>query len=253
MPQIAFWNTYRLGGGSGEGKKMIIEGVLAQIFKNYPNVEFVALCEVTGDVQLGDAPVGKNLYAASNKSGQLAYSAFDSDLNNLDLEQADINDFYDVFGNPPYKKGGGKFSKVSKRPVAYAGHYGNRDVYIYHANATSKASFLTAWVSESLRQETGGAFILAGDLNCEPAELGTALYHCTQTHGYAAAHFTTPNNGHTHNAKTGLAHTYDWAVAGTGGGLGVVTVAKVDFTAVIDEMGILPDPKSDHLPIVVGW
>jgi hypothetical protein len=249
MPQFVFWNTYRLGGGSGANKKMIIEGVLAQIFNDYPNVEFAALCEVTGDVQLGDAPVGKNLYKASKKFGQLAYSAFDTDLNNLDLESAEIADFRDVFGSSPYKKGGGQFSKQSKRPVAYVSYSGNRHVYIYHANATAKASFLTAWVSESLNQETGGAFILAGDLNCEPPQFNTSIDLCTDVPGYYA-NFSTPNNGHTHNAKTGLAHTYDWAVAGTTGN--VVTVTKIDFTAVINGMGFQDDPRSDHLPIVVS-
>ena len=56
MPAFAFWNTYRLGGGSGEAKRIIIEGVLAQIFDSH-QAEFAILCEVTGDVQLGDAPV----------------------------------------------------------------------------------------------------------------------------------------------------------------------------------------------------
>jgi hypothetical protein len=103
MPAFAFWNTYRLGGGSGEAKRIIIEGVLAQIFDSH-QAEFAILCEGTGDVHLGDAPVSRQLYTASRRHGQLAYSAFDDDLSAHDLERADINDLIDVFGQTPYKR-----------------------------------------------------------------------------------------------------------------------------------------------------
>lgn len=251
MPEFVFWNTYRLGGGSGSNKKIIIEGVLAQLFHDHPNIEFAALCEVTSDVQLGDAPVGKNLYRATKKGkGQLAYDAFDTDLNSLDLENADIDDFQDVFGSKSYKKGGQKFSKHSKRPIAYVGQYGGRHVYIYHANASAKSSFVVSWAAESIRQDAANAFVLAGDLNCEPPAFNSAIDLATGAPGYHA-NFTTPNNGNTHNAKTGLTKTYDWAVAGSAGG--AVGVTKFDFSGVINTMGFQDDPRSDHLPIVVAW
>jgi len=249
MPySFVFWNTYRLGAGSSDNKLMIMEAVLAQIFDG-SNAEFAALCEVTGDVNLGSAQVGKNLYQRTRRHGQLAYSAFDSDLNNLELEAADVDDFVDVFGGLPYKKGGGKFSKQSKRPVAYLGEYANVHVYIYHANATKKSSFLVAWVAEWLRQNHGAKFVLAGDLNCEPVEFNTAMDLCTKDHNHKN-HFATPSGGQTHNAKSGLTKTYDWAV--TGAGLGA-TVMPFDFSKVIAEMKFKDDPKSDHLPILVSW
>lgn len=212
MPAFAFWNTYRLGGGSGEAKRIIIEGVLAQIFDSH-QAEFAILCEVTGDVQLGDAPVSRQLYTASRRHGQLAYSAFDDDLSAHDLERADINDFIDVFGQAPHKKGGGKFSRQSKRPVAYAGQAGGTNVFVYHANASAKSSFLVAWVAESLNQDYQGNFIIAGDLNCSPLQFATSIDLCTSTPNYHA-HFSAPNGGHTHNAKSGLVSTYDWAIVG---------------------------------------
>ena len=250
MPAFAFWNTYRLGGGSGQEKKIIIEGVLAQIFDQHA-AEFALLCEVTGDVQLGDAPVSRQLYTASKKQGQLAYSAFSDDLSAHDLERADINDFVDVFGQAPYKKGGGKFSKQSKRPAAYAGQFGGTNVFVYHANASAKSAFLVAWVAESLNQDYQGDFVLAGDLNCSPLQFATSMDLCTSVHGYHT-NFASPNGGHTHNAKSALVSTYDWAVVGSHGPNGV-TVTAVDFTGVINQMGFAANPLSDHLPIVVSW
>ena len=250
MPAFAFWNTYRLGGGSGEAKRIIIEGVLAQIFDSH-QAEFAILCEVTGDVQLGDAPVSRQLYTASRRHGQLAYSAFDDDLSAHDLERADVNDFIDVFGQAPHKKGGGKFSRQSKRPVAYAGQAGGTNVFVYHANASAKSSFLVAWVAESLNQDYQGNFIIAGDLNCSPLQFATLIDLCTSTPNYHA-HFSAPNGGHTHNAKSGLVSTYDWAIVGANGPK-AVNVAAIDFTGIIKQMGFTENPLSDHLPIVVSW
>lgn len=249
MPTIAFWNLYRLGGSSGEEKKFIIEGVLAEIFKQY-NVECAFLCEVTGDVQLGQAQVGKQLYAATNKHGQLAYSAFNDDMTAHNLEKAEIDDFVTVFGNAPYKKGGSNFNKQSKRPVAKGGNFGGVDVYVYHANASAKSSFLVSWVAESVRQDTGGNFVLLGDLNCEPSAFDTAIQCCTGNNQYHT-NFQRRSGGNTHNAKTGLAKTYDWAVAGNN--VGPVTVTPINYGAAIQNMGFATDPRSDHLPIVVSW
>jgi hypothetical protein len=249
MAVIAFWNTYRLGGGSGENKRMIIEGVLAQIFKDF-EPEFAVLCEVTSDVKLGDAPVGKSLYAAKKKSGQLAYSGFDHDMNVLDLEKADIADFQDVFGSNPIKKGGGKFNKQSKRPVASAGEYGKTNVYIYHSNASTKSAFLVSWVAESLNQDHDGKFLLVGDLNCEPIDFQTWMDLSSSTTGYHTK-YGKPNDGNTHNAKSGLVKTYDWAV--TGSALKGAAVKKLDYSGIVAEMGFKDNPLSDHLPIVVKW
>jgi hypothetical protein len=251
MAAFGFWNTYRLGGGSGANKRIIIEGVLAQIFQDQ-GIDFVVLCEVTSDVALGDAAVGRHLYAATKKGkGQLAYAAFGDDMGAYDLERADIDDFRDVFGTSPIKKGGGKFSKQSKRPVAYAGNYQGTHVYIYHSNASAKSAFLVSWVAESLNQDTGGNFVLAGDLNCEPGDFSTWMDLSTGVNGYTN-HFAKRNNGHTHNAKSGLVKTYDWAVAGPGAP-GGTAVTKFDFSNVIGAMGFDDDPRSDHLPIVISW
>jgi hypothetical protein len=250
MPSFAFWNLYRLGGSSSEEKKFIIEGALAQIFNDHA-AECAFLCEVTGDVQLGGAAVGKQLYAATRKTGQLAYAAFNDDMTAHDLEKADIIDFVDVFGGDPIKKGGKLFSKQSKRPVAYAGDVGGVHIFIYHANASAKSAFLTAWVAESLNIDTQGNFVLAGDLNCEPLEFDTWMHHCTDGSNHHT-NFQRASGGLTHNAKTGLAKTYDWAIAGPQVNH-VVTVTPVDYGATIGGMGFTTDPRSDHLPIVVSW
>ncbi|KAF0813139.1 hypothetical protein IGB42_02539 [Andreprevotia sp. IGB-42] len=250
MPAFAFWNLYRLGGGSGENKKIIIEGTLAQLFDSH-NAECAFLCEVTGDVQLGDAAVGRQLYQATRRVGQLAYSAFNDDMSAHDLEKADIENFSDVFGVASLKKGGSVFSKHSKRPVAYAGQVGGVHVYIYHANASAKSAFLCAWVAESLNQDCAGNFILAGDLNCNPMEFATWIQHCCHAGGMATTAFQTSSGGPTHNAKGGLHSTYDWAIAGPA--VGAVVVTPVDYGGVVNGMGFDDDPRSDHLPIVVRW
>ena len=192
MPGFAFWNVERLGGGSSEDKRMIIESVIAEIHRVSP-VSFVGLCEVTSDVRLGEAPVSRQVYRAKRTQDQeryqLAYSAFDTpNMSAVDLEIKSIMDFRDLFvegrdfavpGGGVIRgvgrarvPGGGKtvFVSHSARPVADAGELNGTRVFLYHADSGGgnppQRGFLAAWVAASLDLEYGGNFVLAGDLNC---------------------------------------------------------------------------------------
>ena len=255
MPAFAFWNLYRLGAGSHVNKKTIVEAVLAQIFKEY-EPECAFLCEVTSEVNLGDAYVGGLLCRATRTKGQLSYAGINvEDLEARDLVSAEIGDFQDVFGRPQFRKGGSNFSKQSKRPVAYGGQVGDVPVYIYHANASRKASFLTAWVAESLDIAHDEKFVLAGDLNCQPEEFQNMMDYCldiahTRTGGYWQQHFNCCHDGYTHNANDQLTRIYDWAI--TGKKVLGIKVTAINYNNEFNQMG-MTGATSDHLPIVVSW
>ena len=254
MPSFAFWNMQRFGGSSPVEKQNLYEGVVAQIRHDATDLEFIAFCEVTGNIKIGDADLSKALVKATKKLGQLAYEVIDKDLKNGRVERAEIKDFEKLFGIKSYKKGGNKFDRISKRPVAYVGKAGNTQLFIYHCNASEKAPFLVSWVAASLAMACNDDFILAGDLNCEPVEFGqtyTQILRQMKLKGslVAPAKITGVSAGPTHNAhKKDMANTYDWAIYGAK--TGEVKVQVIDYRSQIADMQ-WEDFNSDHLPIVV--
>jgi hypothetical protein len=256
MPSFAFWNTQRLGGSSPEEKRQLFEGIIAQIMHNAHDFQYFALCEVTGVVQIGDVNVEKALLKASVKPGQLAYEVIDADLANSPIEAADIDNFNEIFGIPSFVKGGNAFNRQSKRPVAGISRtQQGTPIFIYHANASARSAFLVNWVAAALAKECEDNFILAGDLNCEPADfqsMHTAIQHQMQLRGSGVVlpNFTLSSGGQTHNAKAGLAKIYDWAVSGSK--TGEVKVQVVNYMTAIHEIN-WGQHASDHLPIVITY
>ncbi|HEU0077719.1 MAG TPA: hypothetical protein VFQ76_08745 [Longimicrobiaceae bacterium] len=252
--RILFWNVQRLGGGTGELRSAILEGVIASAFYD-DNAEAAVLCEVTSGTTLSNATIDKQITVAKRTTkgskAQLGYAAIESDLSTMEMEQVLVSDYSDVFGTPVPKKGGNMFDKQSKRFVAFAGTVGGTNLYVYHANASARAPFLVAWVAEDLRQQDGGNFVLVGDLNCDPAAVVNAL----TSQGANPAHFHVRNGGNTHNAKKGVSKIYDYAICGVANNNLAVTVKNIRPHLPVNQLTNLPDDSlsSDHLPILVDF
>jgi hypothetical protein len=247
--KFVFWNVQRLGSATPQARGEIMEAVLADAFE-FHGAEYAILCEVSGSASLGVANVNKQVQVfrrgANARAAQLGYACIDAELNEVVLEQFKMPTFTDVFGNPTHRKGGNDFTRQSKRFVAHAGTYdGDVELYVYHANASAKGAFLVAWVAEALRLEDNGNFLLVGDLNSEPGAVRTQM----QLLGTDPDEFEFGEDGPTHNAKTGLNKTYDYAI----GGMGIVpVVTRLDITGTIAHFTDDPNANmSDHLPIVV--
>ena len=255
MPTFAFWNTYRLGSGSDDNKNLLYEGIVAQIIDAAHDFQFMALCEVTGELQLGVATVEKTLVRATGTKGQLAYSGINEDMSSSEIEVQDIGNFMDTFGIPSWKKGGNAFTRISKRPVARFNDGYGTPIFIYHANASAKSSFVVTWVAASLAQEYNDDLILAGDLNCEPLAFLNECQQFDRQMRLAGSGTAFPVFGYfygtpTHNAKYGATSTYDWAI--TGSNTAPVTVTVMDYTQAIQEMNWNAN-ASDHLPILITY
>lgn len=246
--KFLFWNVQRLGSATPKKRGEMMEGVLAEAF-HFHHADYALLCEVSGSTSLGGVSISKQVAVFKRgthaRAAQLGYASIDSDLNEVTLERFPLPKFTDVFGRPTWRKGGNEFTKHSKRVVAHAGNFNGVNVYVYHANASSKAPFLVAWVAEALRLEDDEDFLLIGDLNCEPPAVRTQL----QLLGCDPDIFEFGDDGPTYNAKTGLTKTYDYAI----GGLGVPSVVtKLDISRTIAHFTDTPaEDMSDHLPIIV--
>lgn len=169
---LLFWNVQRLGNGTSPLKNDTIEQVIAGAFWAH-GAELALLCEISADSTIGDVPVSKQVQVrkrgALKQAAQLGYTAMIQD--DLVLDQYSVPNFSEVFDGRTWKKGGSDFSKQSKRFVAFAGYLDAVNVYVYHANASPRASFLVGWVAEALRQEHDGNFLLVGDFNCDKTEV----------------------------------------------------------------------------------
>ncbi|MCC4633306.1 MULTISPECIES: endonuclease/exonuclease/phosphatase family protein [Xanthomonas] len=250
--RILFWNVQRLGTGTPGSKQKIMEQVVAEAFHLH-NAEFAVLCEVTSDLELGGVAINKQVVTAKRSAkgtkAQLGYAAIDDDLDESILMRFNPPSFRDVFGTSPWKKGGGEFTKQSKRHVACLGDLNGISLYVYHANASGKAAFLVGWVAEALHQLHNGSFVLMGDLNCEPAALILAM----QESGSDLNFFNVAFNGNTHNAKIGVSKVYDYAVSGSNVATNVevlnIAPAVANFSQSINPL----DDISDHCPIIVTF
>ncbi len=248
--KFLFWNVQRLGSGTAVSKEAIIEQVLAEAIQLH-NVDLAFLCEVTSTMTVGGVGINKQISVfkrgARATAAQLGYASIDSDLNEVVLQKFEIPQFHETFGFSAPRKGGNEFTKQSKRFVAFGGQYEGINVYIYHANASAKGAFLVAWVIEALRQEDDGEFVLMGDLNSQPTAVRTQLDLLDIDRDL----FEFGHDGPTHNAKTGLTKTYDYAI----GGFGLVpVVTKLEITTAIAHYSTNPAADmSDHLPIVVEY
>ncbi len=248
--KFLFWNVQRLGSSTPGSKERIIEQVLAEAITLH-HVELAFLCEVTSSMTVGGVGINKQVHVIKRgthaQAAQLGYASIDADLNEVALEQYEMPKFKDTFGFAAPRKGGNEFTRQSKRFVAFAGEHDGANLYVYHANASAKGAFLVAWVIEALRQEDDGDFLLVGDLNSEPAAVQTQLDQL----GVDRSLFEFGDNGHTHNAKTGLTKTYDYAIGGFGN---VPVVTKLDISGAIGHYSQNPAADmSDHLPIVVEY
>lgn len=249
---VIFWNVQRLGSKTPDSKNEIMEQVLAEAFGLH-GAEAALLCEVTSGTQIGEATISKQVCVrkrgAKGSSAQLGYAAIDEELKESVLEAYYPPSYKDVFDSSPWKKGGGEFRKQSKRFVASVGDVNGIHLYVYHANASTKASFLVGWLAEALHQEHDGKFVLTGDLNCEPA----ALIEAMKESGSDLQQFNVAFGGHTHNAKKGLSKTYDYAVSGNGVALNV-TVLNIGGAIAHYSKSVSPsDDMSDHCPILVQF
>ncbi|MFC0154120.1 hypothetical protein ACFFJ4_10990 [Xanthomonas dyei] len=246
--KILFWNTLRLGSGTTGEKAVLAEGVIAEAFNE--GAEFAVLCEVTSDTTLGDASIDKALVMArrgkKKQSSQLGYAALDNEFTAAACVAYQPPPFADVFGFSAYRKGGNAFANHSKRYVARLEGGGDVDCYVYHANASTKAAYLVAWIVEALRQ-TKRRFILFGDLNCEPAVLIDYIRYNHQ-HGNdvgAPEDFIVAFSGPTHNARNGATKVYDYAIAAN---KTAVTVDSMNIAGVMSRAAM-----SDHLPIYITF
>jgi len=246
--KFLFWNVQRLGSATPEKRGEIMQGVVAEAFRVH-NVDYALLCEVSGSTNLDGVSFRKQVSVVKRgthaRAAQLGYASIDSDLNEVTLEKYPLPKFTKVFDQPSPRKGGNEFTKHSKRCVAYVLNVHGVNVYVYHANASSKAPFLVAWVAEALRLEDDEDFLLIGDFNCEPPEVRTQLELLKRDPDA----FEFGEDGPTHNAKTGLTKTYDYAI---GGRRVPSAVTKLDISKTIAQFTNTPaKDMSDHLPIIV--
>lgn len=243
--RLLFWNTQRLGSGSSQLKYALTEGVLALAFREY-NVDMAVLCEVTSGLTIGPSDIDKQVVVAKRTKkktqSQLGYGGISSDLSQVDMTRAAIDDYVIVTASGRQLKGGTKFDKQSKRDVAYLGQDGNigPHLYMYHANASGKAAPMTTWVAKSCYEESDGGFLLVGDFNCSPALL-QATMDKNDVRGPGIFWDRTLN---THNAKhDDMVNIYDYAIC---------SGFHCEVRA-IDTRGIIPkESMSDHLPILIG-
>lgn len=255
MAKFIFWNTQRLGAGSGTEKGIVLESVLAQIFHDH-DADAAFLCEVTSDTVLGDATFSKSIHY--KKKGSLGYSGISApDYDAVALERFPVPKFNEVFATTSHRKGGNEFTRQSKRMVVAAGNWGGVPIYLYHANASYRAAFVVSWVAAALHAEEEGDFLLVGDLNCEPSQFKSEIDVCArEIDPQFHKQFYRCYGGDTHNARTGLSKTYDWAIAGGEVDPGV-EVTAIDLTASLRALNLIPkngNPSSvlsDHLPILV--
>jgi hypothetical protein len=254
--RIVFWNVQRLGGSSPDLKKLLIEGVLAELFKL--DVTWALLCEVTSDTKLGQVPIQKQLAlvkrSKKKSQSQLGYAWLKKDLSTGQLSRHPIDPLQILMPsgeNVRISKGGSYFQKLSKRVVAYVG----QDqppvgplVYLYHANASSKAAHLVtqavATCVEDVDKTAALGFLLVGDLNCEPLSLSSYLEVNLKDR---AGEVDVAHGGKTHNARTGLNTIYDYAVHSSNL---MCEVAAFDIQHAMKNFGKKNLP--DHLPILVG-
>lgn len=249
---VLFWNVQRLGSKTPDGKKGVMEQVLSESYYIH-DAELALLCEVSADAEIGGVAIGKQIAVAKRgvkgSKAQLGYASIQEDLNEGVLEAYCPPSFKDVFGDSPWKKGGGEFRKQSKRFVAYACDVNGIHLYVYHANASGKAAFLVGWVAEALHQEHGGSFVLTGDFNCEPAALALAM----KESGSDLNQFNVAFGGHTHNAKNGATKTYDYAISGNGVALNVTVLNIAGAIANYSKSANSADDMSDHCPILISF
>jgi hypothetical protein len=253
--RILFWNVQRLGSGSGELKKAIIEGVLAEAFRL--DVEWALLCEVTSSTSLGDASVDKQLSVVKRSkkksAAQLGYAWIKSDLSTGTLQKLDVEGgtmLRPSGENVRVVKGGGTFAVQSKRRVAYVGQVGapvGPRVYMYHSNASDKAAPLVASAVKTCLDDAPGGFVIVGDLNCEPLVLKSTLQVNLAAEEYGGLDVAYDTN--THNAREGLSHVYDYAVYSDDF---YCEVKTLDITHVLHGHNVDKKDIPDHLPILVG-
>lgn len=247
---ILFWNVQRVG-VSSERAGAIHRIVQRYIKEHY--IQVVVLCEVTSDFTfIHDFSSTRSHALAMEKqavrtrrtikktSAQLGYSAYyigaDGALSSiipLTVESIEVENYTELFEASPFFKGGSIFTKQSKRNVGrvvFDGHP-SFNLFAYHANASTKASYLTPWVLQSLAENTDN-FILVGDFNTSPMSLAGELPEGVRT----------IDGGPSHPA---LAPTSIYDYAFTRGYRGNVTVLDYVYTRVWGEY------VSDHLPILV--
>ena len=255
--RLLFWNVQRLGGGSPELKKALIEGVMAEVFKL--DVEWVLLCEMTSDTEFGDVPIQKQLavgkQTARKSTAQLGYSWIRNDLTvgDLQVQMIDPMQVYAPSGeNVRLCKGGSYFHKLSKRNVVYVGQDQapvGVNIFMYHANSSYKSPRLVTQVVSTCVYDTIGTgdlgFLLVGDLNCEPDTLLPWLDVNLEPEVRATVDVTW--GGPTHNARDGATSVLDYCVHSRHL---TCEVKTVPLDGVMQNVGRKNFP--DHLPILVG-
>jgi len=235
MTAVAFWNVQRLGAGSDKGRVAAFERTLQYFWE----AEALILCEVTGDRQLTGVQLikmGSNALGYSMLPTQPTQSQFVTQNQSLG-----VGKFNELFGFPIWLKGGNTFDRQSKRPVYNVATYGGLEIYVYHANASSRASAVMTWAIGALCAAPGN-FLLVGDFNCTPDDLNRDLKYALdqQTTGISMDGLKLDWGGPTYPSSDTL-WTYDYAAA-RGIQIKVKTVR-------------LPEPErfSDHLPIIVRF
>jgi hypothetical protein len=261
--KILFWNVQRLGSGTPTRRKEVFEAVFAEAVV-VRDVEYALFCEISASLIASDGnTINKQLMMAKRtkkkSSGQLGYAGLTADMTELPLVKADLPSHDEVFGMPSWRKGGNYFDRISKRMVGHVGKLGGRDIYCYHANASALGGMLVAWAAAHLHQKHKGKFVLLGDLNAEPGNVQTQL----QWRKIDPGHFVCATGGSTHNAKTDLKTTYDYAIGGNGHDLQVTALNIRDtvreFTRTQNGVNdgnldsTTNENMSDHLPIIVEF
>jgi len=182
MAKILFWNVKRWGDGSDTDRHKFREKYVQYLIEQHQPDIFL-FCEITSSLTLKSDNVELEKIGAVVKrdpklrGAQLGYGALylNDDLLNDDGHIVyEIPHLLDKFSlsNHPAIKTSSQFDLISKRKVIQITDYGGVKLFLYHANASSRASDLVAWISYSLfRDKHIKNFVLIGDFNCEPATL----------------------------------------------------------------------------------
>lgn len=260
--KIGFWNVERLGEGTSEESKTVIANAVEWFF-DHEGVELFVFCEITSNTVISsDTPVDLEIDKIATvkrrlkkiASAQLGYAVVYKENCGFSgtARPLTVPDYDETYTFKTYKKTGNRFSVYSKRQVLeFDKLFHGIDFYFFHANSSSRASYLVAWVAEHLRKESegGNPFVLVGDLNCEPAALENELKYYDHDdlkgQGYSDG-FHIKFAGNTHHARKGASKVLDYAITTQGTAVTIASYNTLPFSNRHDRAD-----HPDHFPVVV--
>lgn len=226
--KLVFWNVQRLGGGTPQARRQVIEDLVAKRVKP----DYAIFCELLQNI---DFPTPYNLTYRRENPRQLCYGCIDTNGNSYQLKS------YTPSATDDYKKagfkGGNDFKQLADRSVAYFAKVGGVDVYAIHAPAgKGSAQKAMSFVACDLNQSfVNKPWLLLGDFNVEPNILASSKV------GIDLSSITAAPNEPTKIGKR-RDRTLDYVLCNF---VGSVSVSRVRCS-----------PRtvgSDHYPILVEW